>query len=70
MNKPDNEWPVTWETNERERLRGNLKLTFRQKMQWLEDTTDFARKLQSGRSLTTQEMEAEYKIVPPGKAAP
>jgi hypothetical protein len=46
-----------------------MRMTFRQKMQWLEDTTDFARKLQGGRSLTTQEMEAIYKAMPPSASA-
>lgn len=61
MKTPDDEWPVSWEANERARLRDNLKLTFRQKMQWLEETMEFAKKLQAGRSLTTQEAEAEYE---------
>jgi hypothetical protein len=60
MKTPDEKWPCSWEENEREHLRHNMKLTFRQKMQWLEDATDFVRKLQAGRSLTTQEAEAEY----------
>jgi hypothetical protein len=70
MKSPEEEWPVSWEANERARLRDNLKLTFRQKMQWLEDTTDFAKKLQAGRSLTTQEMEAQYKITLQKDATP
>ena len=41
--------------------RQSLASTFRQKMQWLESTTEFAKKLQAGRSLTTQEAEAEYE---------
>lgn len=70
MKKPDDEWPVTWEANERARLRDNLKLTFRQKMQWLEDTTAFAKKLQAGHSLTTQELDAHDKSTPLRDSAP
>jgi hypothetical protein len=54
------DWPCTWEAHELEQLKHGMRMTFRQKMQWLEDATDFARKLQAGRSLTTQEAEAEY----------
>jgi hypothetical protein len=60
MKSPDNEWPVSWEANERARLRDNLKLTFRQKMQWLEDMTDFAKKLQAAPTRTLQEVQAAY----------
>ena len=61
MKTPEEKWPCSWEENEREHLRHNMKLTFRQKMQWLEDSTAFAKKLQAGRSMNTEEMQAEYK---------
>ena len=70
MKTPDADWPVSWEANERARLRDNLRLSFRQKMQWLEDATDFARKLQAGRSLTMEQMKAEQAGPPPAHSSP
>jgi hypothetical protein len=70
MKTPEEKWPCSWEENEREHLRHNMTLTFRQKMQWLEDTTAFVRKLQAGRTLTAREAEAEYKVRTTGKTSP
>jgi hypothetical protein len=53
-------WPVSWEANERVRLRDNLKLSFRQKLQWLEDATVFAQRLQNAPTRTRQEVQAIY----------
>jgi hypothetical protein len=60
MKTPESEWPVSWEANERARLRDNLKLTFRQRMQWVENTLAFAKILQNAPTRTLQDMKAAY----------
>ncbi len=60
MKAPDREWPVSWEANERARLRDNLKLTFRQRMQWVESTLAFAKILQNAPTRTLQDMKDAY----------
>jgi hypothetical protein len=41
-------------------LRDNLKLSFRQKLQWLEDMTAFAKRLQAAPTHSLQEVQAVY----------
>ncbi len=54
------EWPVSWEANDRARLRDNLKLSFREKLQWLEGATDFANRLRNAPTRTMEEVQAVY----------
>ena len=41
------DWPVTWEEHEIMELRRGAKMSFRAKMEWLEETLEFARRLQA-----------------------
>ena len=60
MEPQDPDWPCTWETAELEQLRHGMRMTFRQKLQWLENTLDFAKRLQNAPTRTLQEEQAVY----------
>jgi hypothetical protein len=72
MATPDtsSDWPCTWDTHEIEQLKHGMRLTFRQKMQWLEDTTAFVQKLQAASRRTTSEMQAVLATPDASKKTP
>jgi hypothetical protein len=42
------EWPCSWKEHELVELRDGMLLSFREKLLWLEEATEFARQLQKG----------------------
>jgi hypothetical protein len=50
MKAPETPWPCSWEAHELEQLRHGRRMTFRQKLVWLEDATEFVRQMQAART--------------------
>lgn len=50
-NGSNSAWPCSWEAHEIEELREGVRHSFREKLIWLEEMTEFAEKLQASASL-------------------
>jgi hypothetical protein len=49
VNEPSEPWPCDWDGHELAQLRRDASRTFRQKLIWLEETTEFVKKLQAAK---------------------
>ena len=56
INEPSNPWPCDWEGHELQQLRRGAGRSFRENLIWLEETTEFAKRLQAAPRYTTEEI--------------